>query len=203
MSTIKEVAERANVSVGTVSNVMCGSVSVSPRLRKRVLAAIRELDFHPDQNARSLKKRQSEMVGMVISDITNPYFPLAVRGAEDAALKEDYLLITLNTDDQVERERKALSTLRSRRVDGVLLVVAPSDGDVSHIERTVAAGIPVVCLDRIPNGLSLDSVSFDSAVGARECVRHLVAMGHRDIRSEEHTSELQSGLNSVCRIPLS
>jgi LacI family transcriptional regulator len=181
MSTIKEVAERANVSAGTVSNVISGTVSVSPRLRKRVLAAIRELDFHPDQNARSLKKRQTMMVGMVISDIANPFFPLAVRGAEDAALKEDYLLITLNTDDQVERERKALSTLRSRRVDGVLLVVAPSDGDVSHIERTVAAGIPIVCLDRIPSGLSLDSVSFDSAVGARECVRHLVAMGHRDI----------------------
>ncbi len=181
MATIKEVAERAKVSVGTVSNVISGTVSVSPRLRRRVQAAIRDFDFHPNQVARSLKTKQSKMLGMVISDITNPFFPLAVRGAEDAASLEGFLLTIFNTDDHVERERQVLSVLRSRRVDGVLLVVAPGDGDESHIERTVAAGIPIVCLDRIPTGLSLDSVSVDSVVGARECVRHLVAMGHRDI----------------------
>lgn len=181
MATIKEVAEHAKVSVGTVSNVLSGAVSVTPRLRKRVLAAIRELDFHPSQVARSLKTKQTEMLGIVISDITNPFFPLVVRGAEDVASKDNYLLITVNTDDRIERERQALSVLRSRRVDGVLLVVAPNDGDTSHIEKTVAAGIPIVCLDRIPRGISLDSVSVDSALGARECVRHFVAMGHSEI----------------------
>jgi LacI family transcriptional regulator len=181
MTTIKDVAKRAKVSAGTVSNVISGTVAVSPRLRKRVLEAVRELDFHPNQLAKSLKKRQTEMLGMIISDIANPFFPLAVRGAEDAAWREDYLLITFNTDDDVKRERQILSKLRARRVDGVLLVVAPTDGDISHIERTVASGIPIVCLDRIPDGISLDSVSVDSTVGTRECIRHLVTMGHRDI----------------------
>jgi len=181
MATIKEVAHRAKTSVGTVSNVISGTVPVSTRLRRRVLAAIRELDYHPNQIARSLKTKQTMMLGMVISDITNPFFPLVVRGAEDAASKDNYLLVTFNTDDHVERERHILSVLRSRRVDGVLLVVAPSDGDSSHLERTVAAGIPIVCLDRVPQGISLDSVSAESAIGARECVRHLVAMGHREI----------------------
>lgn len=181
MANIKEVAKRAKVSVGTVSNVISGTVYVSPRLSKRVLAVIRELDFHPNQLAKSLKRRQTEMLGMIISDITNPFFPLVVRGAEDAAWKEGYLLITFNTDDDVERERQVLSKLRSRRVDGMLLVVAPTDGDISHIQRTVASGVPIVCLDRIPDGISLDSVSFDSLAGSRECIRHLVTMGHRDI----------------------
>lgn len=192
MTTIKEVAQRAKVSVGTVSNVISGTVPVSPRLRKRVLASIRELDFHPNQLARSLKKQQTEMLGMIISDIANPFFPLVVRGAEDAAWKEDYLLITFNTDDDVKRERQVFSTLRSRRVDGVLLVVAPTDGDISHIQRTVASGIPIVCLDRIPAGISLDSISVDSALGARECVRHLVTMGHRDIAIINGPASLQT-----------
>lgn len=181
MGTIKEVAERAQVSVGTVSNVLTGKVTVSPRLQRRVMAAVRQLDYHPNQIARSLKTKQTHLLGMVISDITNPFFPLVVRGAEDAASKDNYLLITLNTDDQIERERHILSVLRGRRVDGILLVVAPNDGDISHLEGTVAAGIPIVCLDRIPPGIALDSVSVESAIGARECVRHLVSMGHRKI----------------------
>lgn len=180
MTTIKEVAERAQVSVGTVSNVLSGK-SVSPRLHRRVLAAIRQLDYHPNHVARSLKTKQTKLLGMVVSDITNPFFPLAVRGAEDAAWKEHYLLITLNTDDRLDREQHILSVLRSRRVDGILLVVAPNDGDLSHLEGTVAAGIPIVCLDRVPSGIALDSVTVESAIGARECVRHLISMEHRRI----------------------
>src|SRR5258706_8300340 len=111
MATIKEVARRARVSVGTVSNVLTGTVQVSPKLAERVNVAIRDLDYHPDHVARSLKIRQTKMLGMVISDITNPFFPQVVRGAEDAALKHGYLLVTVNTDDHVQREKDVLSVL--------------------------------------------------------------------------------------------
>jgi LacI family transcriptional regulator len=181
MATIKEVARRAKVSVGTVSNVLSGAVPVSSRLTRRVMAAIRELDYHPNYVARSLKTRQTMMLGMVIPDITNPLFPLAVRGAEDAASERGYLLIAFNTDDHLERERQVLSVLRSRRVDGALLVLAPNPGDYSHIENTIAAGIPIVCLDRIPPRMALDSVSVENVAGAREAVRHLASMNHREI----------------------
>src|SRR5215475_7325312 len=122
MPTIKEVARQANVSVGTVS---------------KVLATIRELEYHPNHVARSLKIRQTKMLGMVISDITNPFFASLIRGAEEAALERGYLLVTFNTDDRVEREQQALSLFRARRVDGVLLVVAPSKGDITHIKATI------------------------------------------------------------------
>jgi LacI family transcriptional regulator len=181
MATIKEVASRARVSVGTASNVISGVVPVSSRLRKRVMAAIRELDYHPNHIARSLKTKQTMMLGMVIPDITNPFFPSVVRGAEDAASKSKYLLITFNTDDHIEREQQVLSVLRSRRVDGVLLVLAPNSGDFSHIENTLAAGIPIVCLDRVPADVPLDAVMAENVIGAREAVRHLIAMGHRDV----------------------
>jgi len=181
MATSKEVARRAGVSIGTVSNVLSGNVAVSPDLRERVAAAIRDLDYHPNHVARSLKVKNTKTLGMVISDITNPFFPLLVRGAEDAAFAHGYLLITFNTDDRVERERQVLSLLRSRRVDGLLLVVAPNDGDIEHIRSTVEAGIPIVCLDRILPGIALDSVSVDNVKGSRMCVHHMILRGHRHI----------------------
>lgn len=182
MATIKDVARQAGVSVGTVSHVLSGTVPVRTVLRDRVHAAIHKLDYHPNYVARSLKANRTKTLGMVISDITNPFFPQVVRGAEDCALKHGYLLNTFNTDDQVEREQQVFSLLRSRRVDGILLVVAPSPaGDVAHIRKMVEAGIPVVCLDRIPQGIALDSVSVDNIKGAQICVRHLINKGHRRI----------------------
>lgn len=181
MVTIKDVAKLARVSVGTVSNVVSGAVPVSTDRRNRVLEAIRKLDYHPNAVARSLKLRRTKMLGMIISDITNPFFPQVVRGAEDTALQRGYLLITFNTDDRIEREKQVLTVLRTRRVDGVLLVIAPNSGDISHIHGALGSGIAMVCLDRLPIGVQVDSVTVDNTSGAKECVRHLLSLGHRNI----------------------
>jgi LacI family transcriptional regulator len=197
MATIKEVAKKAKVSVGTVSNVLSGSSRVSPASRERVTKAIRALDYHPNHIARSLKTRQTNLLGMVISDITNPYFPLVARGAEDAALEHGYSLVASNTDHQIEREKRVLSVLRNRRVDGILLVVAPNGGDITHIENTVASGIPIVCLDRIPIGLKLSSVTGDSIQGTEMCMRHLISMGHRIIGMITGPLQLQNAVDRL------
>jgi LacI family transcriptional regulator len=181
MATITEVAKRARVSIGTVSNVISGNIPVSEHLKKRVLDAIRALDYHPNHIARSLKVRQTNMLGMVIPDITNPFFPEMMRGAEDAALQKGYLLVTANTDERVEREKSVVSVLRSRQVDGLLIAVAPARGDLAHIRSAVESGISIVCLDRVPPGISLDSVAVDNVKGAQDCVRHLIRSGHREI----------------------
>ena len=181
MVTIREVARQAKVSVGTVSNVLAGSATVRAELRKRVEEAMRGLDYHPNQIARSLKTRQTKTLGMVISDITNPFFPQVVRGAEDAAMESGYLLITLNTDDNPEREREALSMLRARKVDGLLLTVAATREDMKHIEQFQAAGLPIVCIDRQVPNIPLDLVCSDNARGARMCMQHLLSRGHRRI----------------------
>ncbi len=179
--TIREVAQRARVSVGTVSNVLSESGKVRPELRKRVEAAMLELDYSPNQIARSLKTRTTKTLGTIVSDITNPFFPQLIRGAEDAALRRGYLLITLNTDDHVERERRALALLRARKVDGVLLVMAPGQGEATHIANARNDGTAVVCLDRMPPGVEVDSVSVDNRRGARMCMNHLFSRGHRRI----------------------
>jgi LacI family transcriptional regulator len=181
MATIRDVARKARVSVGTVSHVFSGVIPVSPELRSRVIAVANQLNFNPSHVARSLSVKRTNTLGMVITDITNPFFPQVVRGAEDVALRQDYLLITINTNEQLDRERQVLSVLRSRRVDGILLVVAPNGGDVAHIRTTLEADIPIVCIDRVPSGITLDSVSVDNVKGAQSCVRHLIEQGHRRI----------------------
>lgn len=181
MATLKEVAKRANVSVGTVSNVLNETAKVSNPIRERVMIAIRELEYHPNHVARSLKIRATKMLGMIVSDITNPFFSQMVRGAEDAALKRNYLLLTFNTDDHVEREKQVLSVLRSRQVDGALLVVAPSNERPAHIADAIASGLPVVCLDRLPLEIRVDSVTVDNVAATQECIRHLIFQGHTEI----------------------
>lgn len=180
MSTIVEVAKRASVSIATVSNVIRGTKRVSPELQERVKAAIRELDYSPNAIARGLKVKQTRMLGMVLPDITNPFFPGIIRGAEDTAFDRDYFLVTANTDEQIGRERRLLAALRSYRADGILLASAPGS-DTSHIRRTISSGVSVVFLDRPVAGVDADAVLLDNVRGARECVRHLLQLGHRRI----------------------
>ncbi len=180
MPTIVEVAKRAGVSIGTVSNVIRGTARVSPERRKRVTAAIHDLKYFPGRIADNLKIRQTCMLGMILPDITNPFFPEIMRGAEDRTFERGYLLVTANTDEQLEREKQIVSALRSRRVDGILL--AASSGERSgHIRSAIQAGVSVVCLDRPAAGIRTDAVLLDNVNGAKKCVEYLIRSGHRNI----------------------
>jgi LacI family transcriptional regulator len=192
MPTIIEVAERARVSIATVSNVIRGTRRVSPALEERVRAAIRDLDYYPNEIARSLKVKQTRMLGMIIPDITNPFFPEIIRGAEDTAFERGYFLVAANTDEQIGRERRIISALRSYRVGGILLASAPGK-DISHIRSTMQAGISIVCLDRAVSGVKTDAVLLDNVRGGRECVRHLIQRGHSRIAIITGSLTLQTG----------
>ena len=181
MPSIKKVAEVAGVSVGTVSHVITGSVPVSEVLRNKVQAAIRQLNYHPNHVARSLKTSKTRTLGIIVPDMTIPFFPQVIRGAEEAARKSDYSLIAVNSDDDGERQKDLLSLLRSQRVEGILLVVAAAPTPLNQISLIIDAGIPVVCLDRIPDRVPVDSVSIEDLDAAEIGVRHLVEMGHRRI----------------------
>ena len=181
MSTIKQVAELAGVSIGTVSHVITGSVPVSKRLRAKVQAAILELDYYPNHVARSLKTSKTRTLGIVVPDLTIPFFPRVIRGAEAAALQHRYSLIAVNSDDNAAREKELLSLLRSQRVDGILLVVAAGAAPLSESHEMRGSGVSLVFLDRIPDRLQWDSVSVDSLAAADMGTSHLISMGHRSI----------------------
>ncbi len=196
MPTIVEVAKHAQVSIATVSNVIRGTRRVSDALRERVETAIRELDYSPNEIARSLKVKQTRMLALVLPDITNPFFPEIIRGAEDTAFDRGYFLMTANTDEQIGRERRIVSALRSYRVDGILLASAPGK-DSSHIRSIMQAGISIVCLDRTVSDIKTDAVLLDNVRGGRECVRHLIQGGHSRIAIITGSLALQTGLERL------
>jgi DNA-binding LacI/PurR family transcriptional regulator len=181
MATIKEVADLAGVAVGTVSHVITGSVPVSDGLRRKVWAAVRELDYHPNHVARSLKTSKTRTLGIIVPDMTIPYFPKVIRGAEAAARKRGYSLIAVNSDDDGDRQRDLLSLLRSQRVEGILLVMAAAPTPAAQIAKMMGAGVRLVCLDRIPDRVEVDCVSVEDTDAGTIGVEHLIAEGHRRI----------------------
>lgn len=124
VATIKEVAVRAGVSTATVSRALSGRSSVSPELQHRILAAVNELDYRPNRIASNLRRRTTETVGIVVSDIENPHYTQAVRAVEDAAYQRGYRVLLCNTDETPEKQQSYLEVLAAERVVGVIL--APS-----------------------------------------------------------------------------
>ncbi len=178
--TQKELAKLAGVSSGTVSNVISGSTSVSEKSRQKVLDAIRVLNYQPNLIARSLKTNRTNTLGIVVPDITIPFFPKIIRGAESAARERGYFLIVLDSESSHVREADMIALLRAQRVEGILLVAA--GGEVLSPEHTASLNSsPVVCLDRLPGHLDVDSVCVDDCGAAEMAIAHLMAMGHREL----------------------
>jgi DNA-binding LacI/PurR family transcriptional regulator len=179
MPTIKDVAKRAGVSPATVSYVLNQTRFVSPATEARVRQAIRELNYQPNHIARSLRARRTMTVGMIMSDITNPFFADIVRGAEDVLSEKHYSLILCNTDEAPERELATLQLLRQKKVDG--LIVVATGHNVAPLYEVNALGLPVVLVDRQLPGDQLDTVVVDNQAGAYQATRHLLELGHRRI----------------------
>lgn len=180
MATIKEVAYLSRVSTATVSHVLNQSAYVSPKLRERVLRIVNELNYHPNYLARGLRTRQTRTVGMVIPNITNPFFPAEVRGVEDVLRREGYNLIVGNSDYDLTREEEYYRTFCGRRVDGLILVITPLTAP-AYIQRHNFENIPVVFIDRYYEGVAADVVMADNISGSYRAVRHLLELGHRRI----------------------
>ena len=181
MATQKELAKLAGVSAGTVSNVISGSARVSERNREKVLNAVRALNYHPNLIARSLKTNRTRTLGIVVPDITIPFFPKIVRGAESAARERGYFLIVLDSEHNHAREVDMMTLLRSQRVEGILLVAAGGRKGTTESPASLASGPPVVYLDRLPEGIEVDSVSVDDRAAAEMGVSHLLSRGHTQI----------------------
>src|SRR5258708_29494900 len=144
--TMRQIAERAKVSIGTVSHVINGTATVRERLRERVLEAIRSLGYQPSQLARGLRRNQTSMLVMIVPDITNPFFPAVVRGVEDVAYKSSLRLVLFNTHKDPRKEISYLNEMQSYRPAGWLGIPSLDREIASHF-RFTAAQPPVVCLD--------------------------------------------------------
>jgi LacI family transcriptional regulator len=178
-ASIRDVALRAGVSVGTVSNVLNRPDVVSPPTRERVLAAIESLGFVRNESARHLRAGSSRTVGLVVLDIANPFFTDVARGVEDVVNEQGLALILCNADDRPEKAAAYLSVLAEQRVQGVL--ITPTAQLSPHLEAMRQRGVPVVLLDRRAPGPDQCSVAVDDVVGGQLAAEHLLERGHERI----------------------
>jgi len=174
--TIKDVATRAGVSPATASRVLSGNPSTSAEARELVERAVRELDFRPNAQARALRSTRSDTVGLLVSDVRNPFFADLAHTIEQALLEHGYVTLLGNANENQQQQDRYLDTLISRRVDGV--IVAPQGTDSASIEALLAREVPTVFVDRTVPGLDVPSVTTDSGPGIRAAVRHLAELGH-------------------------
>lgn len=179
MATMEDVAEKANVSTSTVSHVINGTRYVSPSLRDKVEEAMEELDYSPHAAARSLRAQKTHTIGVVVSDITNPFFAKVVRGVESVADEKEYKVIVANTDETAKKEEQLVeSLLAEERVDG--LVIAPT-GKSNGLFENFKYETPVVFVDRVPRGLEINAVLSENVKGAYELTNYLINNGHDQV----------------------
>lgn len=181
MPTILDVAKKAGVSSATVSHVINNSRFVAPATRERVLNAISSLGYRRDGIARSLRRSQTGTIGLIISDLSNPFFSDIIRGVEDTVYSygQDYNVILCNTEENEEKERLYLDVLLEKRVDGI--VMAPAGGNHAYLRDLAAGGFPIVFVDRWLPGINVDAVVVDNYDAAYRIVTHLIGLGHRRI----------------------
>lgn len=179
MTTIRQVADRAGVSIATVSHVLNDTRYVSDELRERVLQAMRELSYQRNGLARSLRSGKSHTIGLVLPDSSNPYFAEIARAVQDAAYELGYSLLLCNTDGDLEKEATYGSLLIEKQVDGVILIAAGASGE--HIAELQRCAIPIAVVDRDSPDVAADSVQIDNRQGGELAARHLLELGHRRI----------------------
>src|ERR1700719_2868933 len=180
-ASIYDVARESAVSVFTVSEVVNKKSHVSKKLRDRVEETIRKLNYRPNLIARSLAKQKTHTIGMIVPDIANPFFPMVVRGAEDAAQKHEYNLLLCNSDDSLAKEESSVELLLSKRVDGILLTKAAEDFRPSIRQMIKEVDIPFVLVMRTYPKLTKDAVITDDYRGAYDAVSHLARSGRKRI----------------------
>jgi LacI family transcriptional regulator len=174
-----DVARLARTSVATVSAIVNGSARVSPELAARVREAIAEVGYRPDGIARSLKKGSTQTIGLLVTDITNPFFTAVVHSVEDAAQARGYSVFLCNSDEDVAEERTYLDLLLTRRVDGLILV--PTGKAADYAGFALAPRAPVVFIDRVIPGVPVDTVTVDNVSASQAAIEYLLRLGHRRI----------------------
>ena len=176
---IAEIARRANVSTATVSRAINQSGPVKAATARKVWRAISELNYYPNSHARALVSGRSRLIGLIVSDITNPFFPELIRSFETQASQQQYDLLFTSTDYLTSRMTTCLRRMLERKVDGVAMMT--SEMDMSLIKELGRRGVPLVFMDVGQVGPKMSHVAIDYANGVKQAVDHLVALGHKQI----------------------
>jgi LacI family transcriptional regulator len=179
MATIKDVAARAGVALGTASRVLSGSSQTSADSRARVLAAAAELGYVAHGPARSLRRARTDVLGLLVSDIRNPFFSELAHAAEQEARRHGFTVLLANANEDAEQADAYLRTFAGQRVDGLLF--SPQDNVSPQLAATLASGMPLVFLNRTVEGVDAPLYGTDNAQGVQQVLSWLERRGHRDV----------------------
>jgi DNA-binding LacI/PurR family transcriptional regulator len=179
--TIKDIAKELGISPSTVSKALKGHRDISPSTKKAVRELVDKWHYRPDPIALSLKSGLSKTIGVIVPEIVHYFFSTVISGIEDLAYDSGYHVMFCQSNESYEREVKAVETLLSSRVDGILVSIAKTTGSFEHLLKIREAGIPLVFFDRICEEIDSDRVVVDDEAGAYEAVKHLIETGCKKI----------------------
>jgi DNA-binding LacI/PurR family transcriptional regulator len=181
MASMSDVAKKAGVSVATVSRVLNNSSSVNDATRSKILKAIKELNYQPNRVAKRLRSKSvsSNLIGVLIPDIQNPFYVDVLRGIEDVASSNNYAIIMCNFGQDQEKERMYLEILQSESIDG--LIAAPASENDPQLKKMLSNGLPIVCVDRGLKDANVDVVLVNNFDGAYKAVDYLIKLGYKRI----------------------
>lgn len=177
--TIKDIANRAGVSISTVSRVINNNYPVRREVRETVEAVMRELDYHPNAVARSLRKNQTNLIALVVADLSNHFFMELAKGLELEISKLGYQLVIASSGGDAHKERRLIDSLVEQRING--LVIATSDSQGEKIQKCLNLGIPVVLVDRAIQGITTNQILWNDFDTSYKLTKLLTDYGHRRI----------------------
>lgn len=176
--TIQSVADMAGVSIATVSRVLSGNTNVRPDLAKKVLKAASALDYSPSASAQGLAKGRNFTVGVLVPDLSNPYFPDVVKGIHNLASQSNYRLLVADSDGKPHDEIPIIKNLL-RQVDGLILVSPRMD--IAELKSLDASNTPIVLINRMESGIGLSSIGVDNFSAMSELCGHIASLGHKKV----------------------
>lgn len=188
---MNDVARLAGVSNATVSRVIANKPHVRPEVRERVWKAVQELGYRPNRVARSLRAQTSRIIGLIISDIQNPFFTSVVRAIEDVAHQQGFSIILCNSDEDPTKEQFYLDLMHDENVAGIIF--CPTREDNANLQKYPLDSIPLVTLDRRLINIDADGILLDNIESTRALIKHLVSNGYRRIGAVIGTSDFTTG----------
>lgn len=181
LPTIKEIAQRLNISISTVSRALHDHPSIGLRTRMAVKKMAAELNYEPNQTAIFFKQRKTFTIGIILPNLHEEFFSSAINGIENIATQNNYIVLIGQSHDDIEREKKILETMKKHRVDGILASISKNTTQIEHFEQMKNYDIPVVFFDRVPDVPDVHSVSCNLYHSSIEAVEFLIKKGHKTI----------------------
>ncbi|MGN6492825.1 MAG: LacI family DNA-binding transcriptional regulator [Agriterribacter sp.] len=203
LPTIKEIAKKLNISVSTVSRALHDHPSIGLRTKMQVQKLAAEMNYEPNQTAIQFKQGKTFTLGLILPNLREEYFSLAISGVEDVAFKSNYNVLIGQSHDELDREQKILETMRKHRVDGILVSISKQTTSIEHFEQLEKYNIPVVFFDRVPDVPNIHSVWCSLYYSTVEAVEYLFSKGHQRVayirgpRSLNIKNERMEGYNEA------